>query len=72
MNPAELMISLTPQRIHKIFVLSVSAGLGSGGEKRRSTLGEENMPHSRYVNAGLINYAKAQMVACRQMMSLSQ
>lgn len=66
MNPAELMISLAdPQNL--CFV-SVSAGLGSGGENRQSSLGIEHVPHSRYVNVGLINYARAHMAVCRQMM----
>lgn len=59
------MISLTPQWIHIIFVLSVSASLGSVGENRQSTLGIELAPLLRYVNVGLINYAMAQKEDCR-------
>ncbi len=64
-NPAELVISLTTQWIYIIFVLSVSAGLGSVGENHQSTLGLEHAPRSRSVNVGLINYAKIQKEDCR-------
>ncbi len=59
------MISLTPQWIYIIFVLSVSAGLGSVGENHQSTLGVEHVPRSRYVNVGLIDYAKVKKEDCR-------
>lgn len=64
MKSAELMISLIPQWIYIIFVLSVNTGVGSVEENSQSTLGVEHAPLSRYRNAGLINYAKAQTKVC--------